>query len=455
MNELLVVAYNFPPCSAPGTYRTLAFVKYLAQEGWRSTVLCAGNFSDPERDDALLAKVPPGTKVVHTTDLNLLAWKDRLLKPWQANRANGAPSSPSSNRPSLVGGARLLKNYLGVRLRIPDECQGWYPHTVMTGGRIIRAGQFDALYSTAPPWTAHLVALRLATRFKIPWIADFRDPWVSNPFAKEIPFTTLRKRYAEAESRVVRSADKIICVLETMRADFLARYPGRSREDVLTIPNGFDPEDYTDLSAEPDGPFTILHAGALYGRRRIDPLLSALKEWRQNDQRNSMLPHVRLLGGTGEDVDDLLHTIERWGLRDCVYAEPHVPHREALRHLSRATVLLLIGFSGPGAEYQMTGKIFEYLAVHRPILAIAPPSCPIGDVLRNTGVRHWIVSPDDRPGLLSALADIARQWEDGKLCEAEPARLEAFNRREHAKQLAHLLEQVSRTRKSQVGPRSE
>ena len=181
-----------------------------------------------------------------------------------------------------------------------------------------------------------------------------------------------------------------MCVVETMREDFLHRYPERHAEDIVTIPNGFDPEDFEDLwagkqgigsIAERDGTLTILHTGHVYGPRRIEPLLGALSEWRRIDPELTASVRVRLVGGSSEQVENLRSTIEHYQLRACVAAEPEVSHREALRRQSQAAVLLLIGFSGPHGQYQMSGKIFEYLAIGRPILALAPPSCPVTPAL--------------------------------------------------------------------------
>ncbi len=453
MKRLLVVAYNFPPCSVSGTHRTLGFVKYLARDGWQSIVLCARNPVDPERDWNLLAKVPEGTRVIRTVDVNLPAWRERLRGRRGTDAGNGDKSGNAGRPPEAESGLRYLKRYLGVRLRVPDHYQGWYLHTLLAGWHTLKRCRIDALYSTAPPWTGHMVAHRLARAFGIPWVADFRDPWVSDPFT-DIPFETLRRQNAKGEAQTLDTADAIVCVLETMRQDFLARYPRRLGDDVVTIPNGFDPDDYTDLPTESDGTLTILHAGQIYGRRRVDPLLAALNEWRRVDPELTASVKVQLVGGSPEHLENLQAVIQRYQSQSYVQVEPEVPHREILGRLSRATILLLVGFSGPGAQYQMSGKIFEYLAIRRPILALAPPSCPVGDILRETGVRHWIVSPDDGAGLVQALKDIGEDWKSGRLFGPQShARIDAYDRREQAKRLARVLDRAiaSRAADAQAG----
>lgn len=440
MKNLLVVAYNFPPCSASSTHRTLGFVKYLAQEGWCSTVLCARNPVEPERDATLLSHIPPGTTVVRTIDLNVLAWRER----WHTYRRSRTTNSRElAITPSPNGNAwPRFKRYLAWRLRVPDHYRGWYVHTLWAGFRVLQTRPIDVLYSTGPPWTSHAIARRLARLFSVPWVADFRDPWLSNPFA-EIPYPSLRLRNAKAEARTLTTANAVVCILDTMRSDFLARYRERHDDEIVTIQNGVDFDYLSDLAPAPEPLFTVLHAGQLYGRRRIAPLLSALSKWRQIDPEAAEQVHVRLVGGSSEYVEVLRSRIRRAGLQAYVHVDPEVPHREVLRRLSTAAVLLLVGFSGPGAQYQMSGKIFEYLAVRRPILALAPPSSPIGDVLRETRVRHWIVSPDDAAGLVTALLDIGTAWRSGTLLAPEdPVGLERYDRRQQARRLGYTLDRV-------------
>lgn len=448
MRDLLVVAYNFPPCSVSGTHRTLAFVKYLEQAGWRSTVLCAQNPAHPERDESLMAQIPVRTRITRTVDLNLLAWPEWL---WgRVRRAGKDGSDPNPAVPESDGWnpLRSFKHSLARRLRPFNRCPGWYRATVRTGRRLLQLHPVDALYSSGPPWTTHLAACQLAREFQIPWVADFRDPWVANPFAP--PDARLAQRDKVDEASVVSQADTVVCVLDTMRRDLLARYPRRSPADLVTIMNGFDPAYFVALDSNTGtparsagAPLTILHAGQVYGPRRVEPLLHGLKEWIRAEPAMATSVRLHLIGGSGPHVASLRSRVSASGTAEWVEVEPEIPHAEALRRLADAAVLLLIGFSGPGEQYQMSGKIFEYLALRRPILALAPPSSPVGNVLRETGARHWIVSPDDAAGLLRVLREIGEEWRQGNLSGPQAvSSLAAYNRREQARQLATVLERA-------------
>lgn len=447
MNELLVIAYAFPPCSVTGTYRTLAFVKYLEQHGWRSTVLCAENPIYPERDERLLHEVPAATQVIRTVDID---WLTRLQR---MSRGAGAAAGPAPN-PVLPASApapdrlwRGFKRSLAKRLRPQGRCPGWYRPALRAGRRALRQRRLQAIYSSGPPWTAHFVARRLAREFALPWIADFRDPWLSNPFLADDSY---EHRHPEDEHQVVTDADLILCVLETMRADFLSRYPRRTQRDVLTIPNGFDPASFASLgtpsgnhAGAPDRSLSVLHAGQVYGRRRIEPLLKAITAWRQGDPALASNLELQLLGGNTEHAAELEARVTAAQAGQWTRIEAEVPHEAALERMADAAVLLLVGFTGRGEQFQMSAKIFEYLAVRRPVLALAPPSCPVGDVLRASGVRHWIVSPDDPPAILQALREIGAAWKGGELAGPQSkTSLSRFDRREQASELAALLDRL-------------
>jgi glycosyl transferase family 4 len=447
VKDLLVITYSFPPCGVTGTYRTLAAVKYLDPLGWRSNVLCAANPIYRERDEQLLKEVPATARVIRTRDVDLLAFAQRVyrLRPSQTYNANApARSGETSNTSSHW---RLFKREIALHLRPTNRAPGWYLSTLRAGRRVLRNEQIHAIYSSGPPWTAHLVALRLQRESGLPWVADFRDPWVADPFA-DLHAARFRERDLADESRVLAHANAVTCVLESMREDFLNRYPLRTPASVVTILNGFDPAAFRELALEEESipvgsgaKLTILHAGQVYGKRRIEPLLSGLSEYTARDPAIADALRLQFLGGSEGQVAELQAKIQKAAVAPWVDVETEVPHAQALKRMANSTVLLLVGFTGPGEQFQMSGKIFEYLALRRPILALAPPSCPVGDVLRAAGVRHWIISPDHAEGIQQALGEIAEAWRQGRLAGPQSTdSLRAYNRQEQAKDLVNVLE---------------
>jgi hypothetical protein len=302
----------------------------------------------------------------------------------------------------------------------------------------------DAIYSSGPPWSGHLVGLKLATEFDLPWVADFRDQWVSDPFDDPPTPTALLRKDLIDEARVVQRADLILCVVETMRRVLHERYPERSAGDIVTILNGFDPENLEASRRDGTGPpadrLRFVHTGHFYGKRRVEPFLAAYRKWREGDATIAAKSELELIGGSGTYLEELRARVLASGSIESIHVEAEIPYQVSLRRQAEATVLLLVGFTGHGEETQMSGKIFEYLSVRRPILALAPAISPLGEVLRQSGVRHWIVQPNDEGAILKALRQIGEAWSRGELDGPQSSEsLAAFDRREQTKQLVQVL----------------
>ncbi len=443
--NLLFLAYSFPPSAAIATHRSLAFVKYLQEDGWRSFVLSAENPVYPARDEALVAQIPVTARVIRTIDRDLLSVMQPLYQRLRGNRISTPPTGEEPLRPTT--GFKKLRNLIALHLRPPGMSPGWYRSTLREARTILKDQPIHAIFSSGPPWSGHLVARRLANQYRLPWVADFRDQWVADPFDEPPTPPSVVKRDLRAEERVMRRADIVICVVDTLRDVLRARYPWRAPNDIFTIMNGFDPDILNGISLDGDEgasrELRFLHAGHFYGKRRIEPLLAAIETWLEQD--GGLRPHLRvqLLGGTSVYLTELRNRIAAAGSPEYVEVSGETSHRESIRLQARASVLLLVGFAGPGAETQMSGKIFEYLALRRPILALAPPESPVGKVLRTAGVKHWIVSPDNHVGLVQALHEIGKEWRDGALTERRGnLSLAAFDRREQTRHLARALDRA-------------
>ena len=442
--NLLVLAYSFPPSAAIATHRSLAFVKYLQEHGWRSHVLSAENPVYPARDDALMAQIPSSAHVVRTIDRDMLTVLQPIYQRLRGRRDQSAQSD-TGGAPSRPGGIRKLANLVALHLRPPGMSPGWYRSTLHAARTILAQEHLDAILSSGPPWSSHLVALRLADEFRLPWVADFRDQWIADPFDEPPTPPSVVWRDRRAEARVMRRTDVAICVVDTLRDVLRSRYPRRAAGDIITIMNGYDPDILEGISLDNNNgsgnKLELLHAGHFYGKRRIEPLLAASEEWlaREPALRDSF--RITVLGGAPDYLEELRARLAAAGNPEYVHLAGEISHRESIQLQARASVLLLVGFAGPGAETQMSGKIFEYLAVRRPILALAPPESPVGQVLRASGCRHWIVSPDNHSGLVQALAEIGHAWRSGDLkTSPATAALAAFSRREQTRQLAQALD---------------
>jgi len=409
--RVLFIAYLFPPTGGGGVQRTVKFVKYLPEFGWQPTILTTsapGTLSDA----SIASDVSPQTSVVRVRGVvppHYLPWRFRhWLKQW---------------------------------LLVVDQEIGWLPFAVRRGIKLLRQQNCQAIFSTSRPYTDHLVAMRLKRATSLPWIADFRDPWVGNLYAG---FATPLHRAicARLESSIAHLADRVLVVSEPMRQQFLARYPDLPSSRFLTLPNGFDPVDFRNARlAERDARFTLVYTGTFYGKRQsAHPFLSALRQVLDRNliARNHLC--VRLVGNTGHEAMGL---VAQWGLGDVVEFTGYLPHAEVIGQQLCADALLLIIGAGVGSEIVLTGKIFEYLAAGKPILALIPPGAA-ADLLTEAQVGH-IASPDDPDAVAVALTEIYTDWEEGLTSTPpNPAVVSRYDRRRQVGELADILNEVSR-----------
>jgi glycosyltransferase involved in cell wall biosynthesis len=410
VKRLLAIAYFFPPLGGGGCQRTLKLVRYLEPEGWASTVITA---RDPDYwilDPTLEAEVPRTAEVIRVGGLTSL----RLVRLLSETR--GIEKQQSSRDASAFRRLRRVQSWLLV----PDGYRAWAREAERAALRRIAAGGIDALYTTSSPESAHLAGLAVKRRFGVPWVADFRDPWVGRvTYAPPTPWHDARHR--ELERAVVTTADRVTLVSEAMTALYRKRYHDLPGEKFLTLPNGVDSDDWrraADLpaSAEIDGHCVLLHAGQLAHRPTVRTLLDAVRRVIEADPKARAELRLRFLGGNEE-----LQTRE-WeerGLSGIVEMEPSRPHLEALRAMRRAYALVLLGHGGDADSFLYTGKIYEYLTSSRPVLAILDPG-PAADLVLAAGAGP-VCRSTDVACVAGAVESLLKSFREGKDATVRPA----------------------------------
>jgi glycosyltransferase involved in cell wall biosynthesis len=401
-----------------GVQRTLKFVKYLPGCQWRPIVVTPHQSKLRLTDEDLAAEVPSQAHIVRTADLGLPGWL-----PWR------------------------LRAWITRWLLVVDEHIGWYFFALRDSMQIIREESVQAVYSTSAPYTAHLIAYRLKQRTNLPWIADFRDPWVDN-FSANFP-TQFHRRLAEKlEGKVQQFADQVLVVSEPMRQAIFARHPSTPPAKVIVLPNGYDPEDFSALpteaiqTASEIGRFLIVYSGSFYGRRQTPQyFLQALKQSLQDQDISRERLRVRFVGNTGKHTLDLIASM---GLQDVCQVTGYLPHRQSLVHLMAGDVLLLIIGRGPGSQTVFTGKIFEYLASRKTILCLADPGAA-ADLVQEAHAGI-VVDPQDIQAIATQITHLYQQWENGML-QGQPNSgvVQRYDRRLLTTRLADILNEIAKT----------
>lgn len=393
---LLLVAYFFPPLGGGGVQRWVKLLKYLRPLGWRSEVVTVKAQSYWVLDETLAADVPEDTVVHRTASLTGLD----LLRSIRRHRRTAVQKAEAVRS---TGGFQTLR-WLTSCVLVPDAYLGWFPFALAAARARIERGGIDVLLTTSSPDSAHLVGLVLRERTGVPWVADFRDPWVRRlTFRAPTPLHARVQTWLEG--RVLARADCVLVTNEATRADFLARYPELPKAKLVVLPNGFDPSDLAPgatsagrSASDPGRRFVLAHTGLLSGKRSLAPLLQGLRVLFEHrpELRSRLL--VRQIGPR-ESVNDAL--VRQHGLSDVVEFGPPSRHPEVLQAMAVADGLLLLEADAPQGSLITPGKIFEYLAVGRPILALVPPG-PAADLVAefDAGV---VVRPSDVAGIAAAL----------------------------------------------------
>ena len=421
MRHALFVAFHFPPeASSSGVLRTLKFVRYLPERGWRVSVITAERSAYEVQDPGLESQVPEGTRVIRTRCPNTKReWSWRGVYP--------------------------------ALLALPDVWIGWMPHAVRAGRELIARDPVDVVYSTSPHATAHLIGGRLARAAQLPWITDFRDPWIEDPPEPGAPsgpvFTTVNRWL---ERRTVRDASAVVSSTPRLRELFRQRYPDERDTKLRVILNGYDEADFQGRPIAPmrSGPrLRIAHAGSINADFRDPrPLFESIARLIREGLVIAPELDIRFIGGGAfGESPDLQAAIARSGLRDAVTLVPRVPYEASLQELGAADLLLLLQASDDTVGL-VPAKLYEYLRAQKPTLALVREGA-VSDVMAHVG-GGFAADPAMSANLDEALRAILREWRAGTLGRnvASVAALQRYDRRALTGELAELFDEASATR---------
>ncbi|HJR95686.1 MAG TPA: glycosyltransferase family 4 protein [Gaiellaceae bacterium] len=414
MKVLLVTMY-FPPAGGGGVQRSLKLAQYLPALGVETHVLA-----------------PDDPKWVHTDPelrVPTQAWihRARYLGPRARKPAEELRASDGLER------ALLQAQVTARRLLLPDASVTWNLTAIPAAIRIARREGIDAVITTSPPPSVHFVGAAVQRATSARWIADLRDPLVANQHRRD-DTAAARARQAAMEQvakLVARRADAVTCVSEAIADE--ARSLG-ARGAVRVISNGCDFDDFAGLEYVPGKRFRITHTGSFFGRRDPRPFLEAFA---QAD-----------LDAVARFVGDFRSTDREWaealGLGDRLELVPYAPRGESLRlQRDSEALLLLVPEAGGRGKGVLSGKVYEYIAAGRPILAVVPPDGAAAALVRETG-SGVVVAPDDIEGIRAALVDLQARFANGGLESVELAKRDEdrLSRRARVEELAALVEEI-------------
>lgn len=413
---VLIVTYHFPPDGgSSGVLRPLKFAKYLPQFGWIPHILTVKPHFYESLDWSLEQEVVSEIDIHRTRAIVI------------------------SRHLAIAG------RYPGF-LAVPDRMVGWIPFALREAVRLIRKYPIAAIYSTAPPPSAHLIGYWLKRWTHIPWVADYRDPWVD---AVHPPMGSLRRKIeTRMEEKILEQADRIVATTPALLHQILTHYPQSRDRQGTVIYNGYDEADFAaDMVCAQPPVFELLHAGLITKQyRNPEPLMRAMARLIQTGQMLKEDVRLTFLSGVGwiqsQEFQDM---IDRFGLDGVVLVEPRVSHEQALRRMQQAAVLVGIQASDD-TRVLIPAKIFEYLRIGRPIVVIADEGETSSLVRQFAGC--WSIEPFDHERLCTVLRALYQAWKRGE-SQWFYRELKQFDRMALTGKLAEVLNQCFTVRQAE------
>ena len=429
MKRILLISYYFPPSGGPGVQRILKFARYLPDNGWLPTVLTVDPQSAafPSIDESLLDEIPSEVEVIRTS-------------AWDPFRIYGRIQGKKKGEVVKIGyiegenGFKKFARWLRGNIFLPDARVGWVPFAKQAARRLFKNHQFDAIMSTGPPHSSHLIGMSAHKASGLPWVVDMRDPWVEIYYRDQMYETALAHSIqARIERKVLSTASAVVCVSNFWGGGLQLRAPIKLYK---TIPNGFDPSDNNDIQTrtnkKKNEDFKIAYVGTYNLLRHSDAFVEALKRVKKIAK-----VEVHLVGTVDRDA------LKKYYLGGVQVKEVgYISHGDAVSYMNSMDLFLLalpqVYISS--ARGHVSGKVFEYLSIRRPILALGPTDGDLANLLEETNAGE-IFDHDDQEGIYSFLKRCLKKKDDPWTINEEA--LSKYERPYLTAQLAELLNHLT------------
>ncbi|MBT8298205.1 MAG: glycosyltransferase family 4 protein [Maribacter sp.] len=423
MKKVLIITYYWPPAGGPGVQRWLKFVKYLPDFDITPIVYAPENPSYPIVDASFDSDIPKEV-TIYKYPVKEPYWLAKLISRKHAKRI-------SSGIIKAKNQSFIEKTMLWVRgnFFIPDARIHWVKPSVKFLSEIIEKEKIETIITTGPPHSVHLIGYHLQKKGKFKWIADFRDPWTSIGYHKALKLSRKAKqKHKELERLVLTTADHLVVTSPTTKKEFQEI----SKMPIALITNGYDSDYKGDRTRTEE--FTFSHIGSLLSERNPTVLWDVLAQLRKEHESFRQYFKLRLAGVVSEDV---LKSINESGLENCTELLGYVSHERALQLQQESQVLLLVEIDSPETKGILPGKLYEYMAAKRPILAIGPKNWDASQIITetNTGVTFDYTSNTD---LKNVILNWFAAYQKGNL-KSNCKGVEKYSRRARTKELSKLI----------------
>ena len=417
--KVLVIAYYFPPMGLSGVQRTVKFVKYLPEYGWDPIVLTTSSNAFYAFDEEM-------DKEVQESDVKVYRTKNR--KKAKKQKDKGPVKFPNYLKQKI--GRAVIQS-----LFVPDRRIGWRKRAVFKAERIFREHDIDAIFATAPPFTDFLVAKDLSEQYNVPYLVDYRDVWIDNPF-HYFPTPMHKNKCIKMETDILNTAGRAIVTSRHTKELLVQRYGFLSYDDVSIITHGYDADDfvpYRDIKPDPSK-FVITHSGLFQDNRTPKFFFKALANFLQKNEKARAVTEARFVG-----IMRPAHykMIKKYKLDKNIVNLGYLNHPDVIQNLMESDVLWLM----LNDDVRTPGKLYEYIGAQKPLLACLPEG-----VMQKTALdtkAAIATGPKDVNAIENAIETYFNLWEKQGLPEPDPDYAMEFDRKILTKSLARELELIA------------
>lgn len=417
--KVLVIAYYYPPMGLSGVQRTLKFTKYLPDYDWQPIVLTSSPRSFYAYDEGMLGEIDTEKVLIYRTAQGSAAGKKEIVN-------NRKISKFRSYFVQKIARAILQTIYQ------PDSKIRWKKPALELGRKILSEHKVDVIYATAPPFTDFLVAKQLSDEFGIPYVVDYRDVWIDNPF--HFFATPFHKMYAVGlEKEILTYAKQVIVTNRRTKELLLKRYSMMKHDDISIIAHGYDEEDFSPVRhIKPDPKhFTITHSGLFQDNRNPKYFLKALSQFLADTPEAKSKVKANFIGLMRPGHQKY---VKKYGLEDVVKQFGYLSHAETVEQLMLSDVLWLM----LNDTVRSPGKLYEYFGAKKPILACLPDG-----TMKKLAIdtkAAICTSPKDVAAIKEAISKFYGMWKKGLLPVPDAQYVQSFDRH---RLTAHLAKELS------------
>ena len=424
MKKVLIITYYWPPAGGPGVQRWLKFVKYLRDFEVEPVVYIPENPNYPLIDKSFINEVPKDIEVI----------RQPIFEPYKlaavlSKKNTKTISSGIIKQKEKQNFIQKLMLFIRGNFFIPDARKFWIQPSVKFLKSYLEKTNIDTIITTGPPHSLHLIGLGLKRQLHLRWIADFRDPWTQIGYQKQLKLTKYSaKKHQSLEKQVLNTADQIITTSFTTKKEFALK----TTKPIEVITNGFDSELNTESKL--DEIFSISHIGSLLSGRNPELLWKVLAEISKENENFRRDFKLKLYGAVSDDV---VQSIKNAGLENELIFGGYISHKEAIAVQKKSQLLLLIEIDSEETKGIIAGKLFEYLASKRPILAIGPRAWDVAKIIEETHSGKSFLY-NQEVALKEYILNSYQKYRENKLL-SDSKNIEDYHRKNLTKQLAKLI----------------